>query len=74
MCFLINISSSLVGYLASAINGSAICQGTSFLKDSLGKQIFKSGINIVDDPHIKRGLASRVCDVEGIEAKKLNDC
>lgn len=66
------LSNKLVGYLGSAINGVSVSQGTSFLKDAMGTKLFSDTITIVDDPHIKRGLASKVCDVEGIEAKKLN--
>ena len=34
------VAGSLVGHLASAINGSAIARKTSFLKDKLGEQLF----------------------------------
>ncbi|NQU56658.1 MAG: TldD/PmbA family protein [Rhodospirillales bacterium] len=60
------VSKSLVGHLSSAINGSSIARGSSFLKDKMGEQIFPKGINIVDDPHRKRGLKSRPFDGEGI--------
>jgi PmbA protein len=60
------VAGGLVGHLASAINGPAIARGTSFLKDSLGKQIFADGIEIVDDPHRARGLRSKPFDAEGI--------
>src|SRR4029079_18775714 len=41
------VAGSLIGYLASAINGSAIARKTSFLKDKLGERLFASGINII---------------------------
>ena len=41
------ISNGLIGYLAGAISGPSIARGTSFLKDSLGKQIFKKDVTII---------------------------
>ena len=60
------VSSGLVSNLLSAINGAAIARGTSFLKDSLGAEIFSKGVSIVEDPFIKRGLRSRLFDAEGL--------
>src|ERR1700704_4287445 len=59
------IAGSLVGHLASAINGSAIARKTSFLKDRLGDRLFAPGIAIVDDPLRRRGLRSHPFDREG---------
>lgn len=69
------ISSGLVGHFAAAINGSAIARGASFLKDSLDRQVFAAGIEIVDDPLRPRGLGSRPFDGEGlpVEPRKLID-
>ena len=60
------ISNSIVGHLVGAINGAGIARGTSFLKDSLGQDIFAAGIDIIDDPHRHRGLRSRPFDGEGL--------
>ncbi len=60
------VSGGLVRHYAGAINGSSVARGTSFLKDSMGKKIFADGINIVDDPHRKRGLRSKPFDGEGL--------
>jgi PmbA protein len=59
------VAGSLLGHFSAAINGASIARGTSFLKDSLGKQIFPRGIFIHDDPTRKRGLRSRPFDAEG---------
>ena len=64
------VSSSLLGHFSGAINGSAIARGVSFLKDHLHKPIFKSNINIIDDPLRLRGPASRSFDGEGLEVKR----
>jgi PmbA protein len=59
-------ASSLLRHFAGAINGSSIARGTSFLKNHLGKQVFAKGVTIIDDPHRKRGLASKPFDAEGL--------
>ena len=60
------VSRSLIGHLASAINGSGVARGTSFLKDKMGERLFAEGINIVEDPHRHRGLKSKTFDAEGL--------
>jgi PmbA protein len=62
---------SLVGHLASAINGASIARKTSFLQDKLGERLFPAGIRIVDDPLRRRGLRSRPFDAEGVAGKSL---
>ena len=65
------VSGGLLGHLASAISGAAIARGTSFLKKSMGAQIFPKGISIVDDPHMKRGLRSKPFDGEGVKNRRM---
>ncbi|MSO65588.1 MAG: TldD/PmbA family protein [Alphaproteobacteria bacterium] len=64
------VSRSLLGHLASAINGQAVARGTSFLKDKMGEAIFAAGINVVDDPHLRRGRSSYPNDGEGAANRK----
>ena len=59
-------SGTLLSHLSSAISGNAITRQTSFLKDSLEKKIFSSGIEVIDDPFVPRGLRSRPFDGEGL--------
>jgi len=65
------VSNTLVGSLASAINGASIARKTSFLKDRMGEKLFGSGIRIVDDPLRRRGQRSRPFDSEGVAGKPL---
>jgi PmbA protein len=60
------LSGRLLRALAGAISGPAIARGTSFLKSALGTAVFAPGINIIDDPHRRRGLASKPFDGEGV--------
>ncbi|MCT4635709.1 MAG: metallopeptidase TldD-related protein [Rickettsiales bacterium] len=62
----------ILGALSSAINGSSISRGTSFLANHLGKDIFRNNINIIDNPFLKKGLSSRPFDAEAIMGKRLN--
>lgn len=65
------VSNSLLGSLAGAINGGAIARGVSYLKEKKGAEIFPKGLNVIDDPHIKRGHGSRPFDGEGLAAARL---
>src|SRR5262249_13462565 len=64
------VAGSLVGHLASAINGSSIARKTSFLRDKLGERLFAPEITIIDDPLRVRGLRSHPFDAEGVAVKK----
>ena len=64
------VAGSLVGHLASAINGSAIARKTSFLRDRLGERLFAPGIEIIDDPLRRRGLRSHPFDAEGVAGQR----
>jgi len=63
---------SLVGHLSGAINGSSIARGTSFLKESMDKDICAPNVTIVDDPHRMRGLRSAAFDDEGLATQRRN--
>jgi PmbA protein len=64
------VAASLIGHLASAINGSALARKTSFLQSRLGQRIFAPGIAIIDDPLRPRGLRSQPFDAEGVATSR----
>jgi PmbA protein len=66
------VAKSLLSTFASAVTGSSFARGISFLKESLGREIFSKEINIIDDPLIKRGLGSQCFDSEGVKNQKIN--
>lgn len=66
------VSAALLGSLSNAINASSVARKTSFLRDKMGKQITKSSINIIDDPHMIRKSGSKIFDGEGVANEKLN--
>lgn len=65
------VSGGLLSHFASAIAGSVVARGTSFLQDSLGEEIFGPGIAINDDPLRPRGLRSRPFDGEGVRVAAI---
>lgn len=60
------VSGGLIGHLASALSGTAVARGTSFLKDRMGEAVLADGLTVVDDPHRARGLRSKPFDGEGV--------
>lgn len=65
------VARGIVSHLAGAINGASVARKTSFLRDSMGKQIAAKGIVVSDEPLKPRGQASRPFDGEGVEGEKL---
>ena len=57
---------SLLKNFVGAISGGALYRKASFLLDSLGEQIFPEKTRIHEQPHLKRGIGSAVCDDEGV--------
>ena len=64
-----SLSSGLISHLISAISGGSLYRKSSFLLDSLGKQVMSSFITIEEKPHLLRGLASSPFDNEGVATK-----
>ncbi len=64
------ISSSLIGHLLMAINGSAIARGSSFLRDHLGKQVLPKSLSLIEDPHRARVSGSKPFDAEGLPVSR----
>lgn len=65
--FRADVANSLFGHLVSAIGGGALYRKSSFLLDSLGKQIFSDRVNVSERPHLSKGLASSPFDSEGVK-------
>lgn len=60
------LASGLISSLTGAISGGSLYRKSSFLLDSLGKKVASSVLNITEDPHIKKGVASSPFDSEGV--------
>ncbi|MDP6270685.1 MAG: metallopeptidase TldD-related protein [Alphaproteobacteria bacterium] len=64
------VANGLVRHLASAISGPSVARGSSFLKDRMGERLFRPAVRVVDDPHRRRGLASKPFDGEGVANRR----
>lgn len=60
------VAGSLIGHLLSAINGSAISRGASWLRDALGTQVLPASLSLIEDPLRPRISGSRPFDAEGL--------
>ena len=65
------VSSSFLSHLISSISGHNLARKVSFINGDIGEILFEEGINVIDDPLIKKGLGSRNFDSEGVNCKKL---
>ena len=64
------MAARLVSQFVAAAGGRSIYRKSSFLLDKLGKVVASGLVNIVDDPLIPGGLASRPFDGEGLPSSK----
>ena len=60
------IAASLIGNFVAAVSGANLYRKSSFLLDSVGKQVFAPLVQIKELPHLKKGLASSAFDDEGV--------
>jgi PmbA protein len=59
----------LLGHFVSAVNGGNLYRKTSFLVDSLGRQVFSPLVRIDERPHEPQGTASTPFDDEGVATR-----
>ncbi len=60
------ISSSLIGHLLTATNGSSIARGASWARDLQGERVLPEGLSLIEDPLRVRVGGSRPFDAEGL--------
>ncbi len=56
----------LIGAYVQAVSGSSLYRKSSFLVDSLGKEVFAPQVSMHEEPHLKRGRGSAPFDAEGV--------
>lgn len=64
------VAASLLGHFVSAVSGGSLYRKSTFLVDSLGKQVFAPLVEIIEDPLIKKGEASSPFDEEGVATRR----
>lgn len=60
------VATGLLGHFVAAASGGSLYRKSSFLLDSLGKEIFSPLINLREDPHLRGGQASSWFDDDGV--------
>jgi PmbA protein len=60
------LAAGLLGSLVQALSGGALYRQSSFLMNSLGKQVLPKHIDVSEDPFVKRGKGSSPFDDEGV--------
>jgi PmbA protein len=63
------LAAGLLGAFVQATSGGALYRRSSFLLDSLGKQVFPEHVDVLENPHLKRGKGSAAFDEEGVRTK-----
>ncbi len=63
------IASGLISHFVSAVSGGSLYRKSSFLPDSLGKQVFSAKVNLREEPHLKKGLSSSYFDDDGVATR-----
>lgn len=61
------LAAGLLGAFVQAVSGGALYRKSTFLLDTLGKQVFPSHIQIVEDPHLVGAVGSAPFDEEGVK-------
>ncbi|MDB5912526.1 MAG: pmbA [Ramlibacter sp.] len=69
------LAAGLLGAYVQATSGGSLYRKSSFLLDSLGKQVLPEHIDVVEDPFLRRGKGSAPFDEEGVRtrARKVVD-
>ncbi|RJE80973.1 TldD/PmbA family protein [Paracoccus sp. JM45] len=66
------VSSSLIAHLLSAVNGSAIARGASWLRKDMGELILPEHMTLSEDPLRVGYPSSRPFDAEGLATRPRN--
>ncbi|MDP9045693.1 MAG: metalloprotease PmbA [Pseudomonadota bacterium] len=64
-----SLAAGLLGAYVQATSGGALYRKSTFLLDSLGKQVLPGHIDIAEDPHLLRGKGSAPFDDEGVRTR-----
>ena len=63
------LAAGLLGSFVQAISGGALYRKSSFLPDSLGKEVLAPHLDIFEEPHLRRGKGSAPFDEEGVRTR-----
>jgi PmbA protein len=63
------LAAGLLGAFVQAVSGGALYRKSTFLLDSLGKQVLPKHIDVQEDPFVLRGKGSSPFDDEGVRVR-----
>jgi PmbA protein len=63
-------AADLLGAFVHAVSGGSLYRKSSFLLDSLGRQLFAPHVNIREEPHLLRARGSAPFDNEGVATER----
>jgi PmbA protein len=63
------LAAGLLGAYVHATSGGSLYRKASFLMDCLGTQVFADHIDVVEDPHVRKGKGSSPFDDEGVRTR-----
>lgn len=69
--FLNDVATGIISHFAAAISGGSLYRHSSFLVDSLGKQVLPDWFHISERPHLLSRLASTPFDSEGVRTQDM---
>lgn len=61
----------MVSYLLQPLSGQALQQRRSFLEGKVGTPVGSAKLSLHDEPHVQKGLGSRLFDGEGMAARRF---
>jgi PmbA protein len=64
------LAAGLLGSFVQAVSGGALYRKSTFLLDSLGKQVFSPHIQVMEDPLIVGAVGSAPFDEEGVKTQR----
>ncbi len=63
------LAAGLLGGLVQAVSGGALYRRSTFLLDSLGKQVLPKHVSLFENPHLKAMTGSAPFDEEGVKTQ-----
>ncbi len=64
------LAAGLIGHFVQAASGSALYRRSTFLLDSIGKDLFADHLDIIEDPFLPTEMGSSPFDSEGVTTKR----
>ena len=64
------LAAGLLGAFVQAVSGGALYRKSTFLLDSMGRQVFPAHIQVTEDPHAKGAAGSAPFDSEGVRTAR----